>query len=135
MKNYITIEQYKKLEKLIDNWQEETHPEREYDQDFVTVMLAGLWGDSVADEKDAVFVTLTAYDWDGCTDFGTLAHFLELVGVELDVKSLESPHIVARELQEYGDDWQPVPHYDDGDASTLNGKQCHSYEYVLILSK
>lgn len=135
MKNYITLNQYKKLVALIDHWQEKNHPDREHDQEFVTVMLAGLWGDSVDDESDAVFVTLTANDWDGKTDFDLLKSFLSQAGVELDESKLESPHVVARELQESGDDWQPVAHYDYGDSSYLSGKQCRSYEYYLLLSK
>lgn len=135
MQNYITLAQYEKLVSLVDRWQDETHPDREYDQEYVTVMLAGLWGDSVTDESDAVFVTLTANDWDGKTDFDLLKRFLTQAGVELDESKLESPHVVARELQDSGDDWKPVSHYNYGDSSSLNGKQCRSYEYILLLSK
>lgn len=135
MKNYITIEQYKKLVELVDRWQEKTHPEREYDQDFVSVMLAGLWGDSVNEEKDAVFVTITAYDWDGSTDYGTLKHFLSLVGIELDEKELESPYLVAREQQGQGEYWQPVAYYTLGDASAMSGQQCNMYGLCLPLVK
>jgi hypothetical protein len=130
MKNTISLAQFRQLETLAFEYNDQRDPERELD--YILAMLTTEYGDGPEPEESAVMVTIEAYDWDGLTDFGTLSEMLERVGVELDTDSMLDGYQVGR-LQNAGE-WEPQPYMSTGYADYGSGRTCRTYGYCLMLN-
>ena len=131
MKNTITLDQFRRLETIAAEYNDQRDPER--DIDYILAMLTTAEGDGPEPAESAAMATLQAYDWDGNTDFGTIAEMLQSVGVELDTESMLDGWQVGRLLND--GDWTPQPYMTTGDADYGSGRTCRTYAYCLVLQK
>lgn len=127
MKNTITLDQFRALDKLVDKYNDEHAPTLE---DLpVMVMLTTEEGEGPEPEETAVMCTIEAHDWDGHTDYDTLFSLLNEAGVNVDTGYMLSPYEVDKLMRR--EEWKPTAYYTDGDATWGSNHSCRTYAYCL----